>query len=194
MEKDIFRFSSEPLMLDSRHIAASDHRRPLRGQRPELFLIWLIVLMGVLLPWLVGVSTKISLDLRGQPTWDWLYFLHPGRLLMGLWATFWLALPSLVLALLGRALFSNQWKLASALSRVEKWLLISTCAVWGAVASVKIFIEMFEDFDPVSLLVPFFWTVLYADDYVYGLLIGAAFVVLSTLGRKLFKGITHSTR
>ena len=65
-------------------------------------LFWGILLVGLLLPWTVGVWVKISLQAKGMPTFPWLYFLAPGRILGEAIVSAYWALPFTGLAFLGR--------------------------------------------------------------------------------------------
>lgn len=65
-------------------------------------LFWGILLVGLLLPWAVGVWVKISLQAKGMPTFPWLYFLAPGRILGEAIVSAYWALPFTGLAFLGR--------------------------------------------------------------------------------------------
>lgn len=145
--------------------------------RLESLVVGPVLGLGLLLPWLVGIGMKLYLDARGEPTWDWLYFLHPGRLALELWATLWLAAPSLVLALVARLLFRDRLPGATLLSPAEKAAAILVAAAWGAAGSLPVLIALFRDFHPVSFLVPFFHTLLYLDDYLLGLAAGALLAV-----------------
>ncbi len=147
--------------------------------------VWLVVSIGALLPWVVGIGVKVYLDLKGEPTWDWLYFLNPGILVVEVWSTFWLAAPSIVLGLLAHLMFSGRIPWARPLMRWEQGMIVIASALWGAAGSVPVFIEMFWKFHPISFVVPFLYTWLYVDDYLLGLATGTLLAVVSIGVRRL---------
>jgi len=153
--------------------SAERHLRSLLRHRSfESMLVWSIAISGLALPWCVGVGVKLYLDAHGSPTWDWLYFLHPGTLLAEMWATVWLAAPSLLLALVAALLFCGRIGALRRLGRLEMVLVVLPAAAWGAVASAFVYIDMFRDFHPVAFLLPFFYTALYAGQYALALAAG----------------------
>jgi hypothetical protein len=116
----------------------------------------------------------VHLDRQGQPTWEWLYFLHPGRLIVELWSTVWFAAPNLILALLACLMFTGRVPGIDRFNLWEKTLVIVSSLLTGSIASVTTFIEAFADCHPVIFLLPFFLTVVYAGDFALGLLAGPA--------------------
>ena len=136
-------------------------------------LKYAILITGIVIPWAVGIGVKIHLDALGEPTWDWLYFLHPGRLLAEVWATFWFAAPSLALVILAHFLLSGRITRLNFLSANERRAVILTSAIWGGIGSVPIFIEVFRELDPIVFFVPFFITAIYVGHYLLGLIAGA---------------------
>ncbi|MDH4109250.1 MAG: hypothetical protein OEW35_13105 [Gammaproteobacteria bacterium] len=163
------------------------HLRSLLGERSwASFLVWAIAIAGIALPWCIGTGVKLYLDAQGKPTWDWLYFLHPGTLLAEIWATAWLAAPSLLLALFAALMFCGRIEILRRFDRIEMTLVVLPSATWGGYASALVFIEMFRVFHPVAFLLPFFYTVLYAGYYLLGLLVGLALAaVVHTLRQAL---------
>lgn len=158
-------------------------RRSLGG-----LLVWLSLLVGVLTPWCVGIGIKVYLDLHDRPTWNWMYFLHPGHLLFELWATFWYALPAIAIALLTYILFSGRYQSPDRFNPLEKSLIVLSGLAWGSIASVPVFIRIFWKFDPVVMVFPFFVTAAYAGQYVLGLLAGLVLALSSYFFRT---GIHH---
>lgn len=159
-------------------------RLPLsKTARQYKLTVRIIVVIGVTLPWLIGSGIKVYFDIHSKPTWEWIYFLHPGRLLIMIWATIWLGAPSLLLAYVTRLLMANKLPKANLLLVWEKYLIIITSALWGLIGSIPILFDMFWDFDPVSLLVPFFWTLMYIDDYLVGMIVGLGMALTSLIIR-----------
>lgn len=161
--------SSRPKRAARRHV-----RSLLRERSLESLLVWSIAITGLILPWCVGIGVKIYLDTHGKPTWEWLYFLHPGTLLAEVWATVWLAAPSLLLALIAALMFCGRIESLRGLSRSEMMLVILPAAVWGAARSVFVYIDMFWEFHPIAFMLPFFYTALYAGHYLVGMVVGMA--------------------
>ena len=158
---------------------------------PGSIVAWICGLVGVLLPWSVGIGTKIYFDLHDHPTWDWLYFLHPARLLFEVWATFWFALPAIALAVLAYFLFTDRIPRLAGFNDFEKSLVILPSLVWGAVGSVPVFLDIFREFHPIVVLIPFFVTFAYVGDYTIGLLAGLVLAICSCAVRRCFHGAHH---
>lgn len=159
--------------------------RALRAQGADARSLRAVLASGVLTPWACAIYTKLSLDARGLPTWDWLYFVHPGTVLAELWATAWFALPSLVLVVLGHRLFQGWPSWLARLSATERRLAVLACAAWGALASVPEFLAVFAEFHPVILLAPFFVTATLLDGYLVGLAAGLMLAAASCVFRLL---------
>jgi len=170
-------------LIEKRHL-----RSLLRSRSYESLLVWAIATTGLLLPWCVGIGVKLYLDARGEPTWDWLYFLHPGTLIAEVWATLWFAAPSLLLALVSGLLFCGRFEPLRRLNRLEMSLLVLPAALWGGYASVTAYIEMFWSFHPVAFLLPFFYTALYVGQYVLGLLAGIVLASIAHAARRMTSG------
>ena len=154
-------------------------------QRFDSFLKWTIIAAGAVTPWCVGAGMKIYLDRLGEPTWDWLYFLHPGRLLAEIWATLWFAAPSLLLALLAHFLLAGRISRLNFLNQYEKRLTLIISASWGGAASVPVFLEVFRLLDPIVFFFAFLVTAQYIADYVLGLLAGFLLAVTSYAIRRV---------
>jgi hypothetical protein len=66
-------------------------------------LAWVILAVGLSIPWIVGTFVKLNLDSKGVSTVDWSYFLSPIDLLGSALFTIWLGLPYVYLAFASRA-------------------------------------------------------------------------------------------
>jgi hypothetical protein len=150
-------------------------------------LAWTTLLVSALLPWFVAIAVKLHLDAQGEPTWDWLYFLHPTSILYELWATLWFALPGISVALLCYPLFSNRHIFFHRLNAVEKAVIILPSLVIGAFGSIPVFIDTFWEFHPIVLMLPFFITILYTGHYVLGLGVGLTLALGSNWIRRGFR-------
>ncbi len=159
---------------------------PLTWARPELapgvkWIFWAIVATGMALPWAVGIGVKLYLDAQGLPTWPWRFFLDPARLTVEFVLTLIFASPFIALAFLARYLLSVPlWG-----TRYWERLLVILCGLLGgAVGTVRTFLFVFVQFDPILLFAPL--PLLYVDDMLRGLLIGCIVAALSMLTRRLF--------
>ena len=132
-------------------------------------LFWGILLVGLLLPWTVGVWVKISLQAKGMPTFPWLYFLAPGRILGEAFVSAYWALPFTGLAFLGR--YGLEARLPffdiGPCDRVACIIFSFVVGVWRA---VPLFRDLFLEFHPIVFLYP--WFVRYGRDMVLALLAG----------------------
>ncbi len=147
-----------------------------------------ILAAGIITPWCVGIGVKVYLDQQGEATWSWLYFLHPGRLLAEIWATFWFAAPSFLLAILAHLMLAGRIGRLNRLNAYEKRFVVLASAIWGGVRSVEVFLEIFRSLDPVVFLVPFYVTALYVGHYALGLGAGfalafASYAIRRSIGR-----------
>ena len=147
-----------------------------------------VLVLGALLPWSVGAGIKLYLDIRGEPTWSWLYLLHPAIVLAELWATLWFAAPSIALAFVTYLLATRRIRWLGMLNRFENSLIIVICAMAGAAGSVPVFFELFWVFDPIVLFFPMFVTIVYLHYYALGLLAGILAAFLSYGLRRLRAG------
>ncbi|MDX1487066.1 MAG: hypothetical protein R3268_02620 [Acidiferrobacterales bacterium] len=144
------------------------------------WIFWFIVASGMALPWAVGIGVKFYLDAQGLPTWPWRFFLDPARFVLELTLTLVFASPFITLAFLARYLLSAPlWG-----TRYWERLLVILCALLGgAVGTVRTFLLVFLQFQPMNLFAPL--PLLYVDDMLRGLLVGCIIAGLSALTRKL---------
>jgi hypothetical protein len=155
--------------------------RTLRELTPATrWIFWFIVATGMILPWAVGIGVKIYLDAQGLPTWPWRYFLDPARFILELTLTLVFASPFIALAFFARYLLSVQlWG-----TRYWERLLVILCGLLGgAIGTVRTFLFVFVQFNPMILFGPL--PLLYIDDMLRGLLVGCVIAALSILTRKL---------
>ena len=163
-------------------------RRFLLRPSPGSIVAWICGLVGVLLPWAVGIGIKVYFDLHDRPTWDWLYFFHPAHLLFEIWATFWFALPAIALAVLAYFMFTNRIPRFGGFNGFEKSLIILPSLAWGVFASVPVYLDIFREFHPIVVLLPFFVTAAYAGEYAGGLLAGLLLAICSRAVRRRLHG------
>jgi hypothetical protein len=137
----------------------------------DSWLLRCVLIAGLLIPWATGIGVKLYLDSRGEPTWDLSYFLYPAIMALELWATFWFALPSLLLAWFGSKLFSPADPWFASLAPWERRMIILSSGVTGSVASVHVFLDVFWNFHPINFLLPFFAVAAYGRYYLAGLVL-----------------------
>jgi len=138
-----------------------------------------VLTLGALLPWSIGAGIKLYLDFHGEPTWSWLYLLHPVIVLVEIWATIWFAAPSIVLVIITYLLATRRIRWLDRLNRLESSLIVIISALVGATGSIPVFFELFRVFDPIVLFFPMFVTVVYLGYYVLGFLAGILAAFLS---------------
>ncbi len=119
------------------------------------FLFWVILLVGLLLPWCVGAWVKLFLEVQGKPTWPWGFFLHPEILLVEIFASVYWALPFTGLALLSRYGLEKQLSLLN-LNPMERLLCISLSFLVGVYHATLLFKDLFWKFHPIAFLYPWF--------------------------------------
>lgn len=140
-------------------------------------LFWGILLVGLMLPWAVAVWVKISLQAKGMPTFPWVYFLAPGRIVGEAMVSVYWALPFTGLAFLGR--YGLETRLPffdiGPYDRVACVILSFFVGVWRA---VPLYRDLFLEFHPIVFLYP--WFVRYGKD-----------MVLTVLGGWLIFGIRN---
>jgi hypothetical protein len=113
----------------------------------------LMVLTGIVLPWLTGLGVKIYLDSRGRPTLPVSDFLDPRALpvLLIQTVTLW-AFPFLILA----SAVVVPWRVGFAKHPRgrESILPIRLAYVGGVLAQITLFVGIFWEFDSIMLIVP----------------------------------------
>ena len=106
---------------------------------------WLVISGTVLLPWAVGICTKIYLDLNGYPTFSWSYFLNPLSLPLLIIMSIWWGLPMIVVAFFARIALTNP---GDFFSHFELLLIITFTVLGGFAGMVKVFLPVFRNYDP----------------------------------------------
>lgn len=145
-------------------------------------MCWAIVGTGALLPWAVGVVLGLAPGAPGQASRAWSSLLDPARLPAEVVLTIWLASPHVLLAV-------GAWVLLSrpALAGARRWERMAPVVggyVWGSIAALTLFVEVFRQFHPMVFLAPLpLW---YAGDVLIGtaagfLVAAGAIVARSTL-------------
>lgn len=157
------------------------HMRPYRELAPSVkWIFWSITALGMALPWAVGAGVKLYLDAQGLPTWPWSFFLNPARFVLELTLTLFFASPFIALAFFARYLLSV------ALWRTRFWerLAVIVCAlVGGVIGTVRTFLWVFMQFNPMNLFAPI--PLLYLDDMLRGLVVGCVIAGIGVLIRKV---------
>jgi hypothetical protein len=148
-------------------------------------IIWLIAFVGIACPWVIGVSVKLYLQSQGRPTWPWSYFFNPPIMALELWATLWFAAPFLVLAALGRLIFLGRLWFLDRFNDWERRLVILAGLGWGAVRSVRVFLGLFWELDPIVFMFAFLESLDYVGDIIIGLYAGICVATLSLAVRRL---------
>ena len=102
-----------------------------------------ILIVGLLVPWVVGAYVKLELDSRGIPTVDWSYFLGPEGLLITILLTLWLGLPYIYLA----------YKTRTSDTRTTVSILTGFC--FAVASSIFLYVEIWQS------VVTFFWSLVW---------------------------------
>ncbi len=128
-----------------------------------------IVLLGLTLPWIIGIGVKLYLQFQGKPTWTWSHLSDPTILFLMIHANFWFALPYLGLASLSRQIFQRRLPFFNQFNPWVNWLMIFSGLLWGTVASVRLLLKIFWVFDPRILVFPFLISFYYVGYMFLGL-------------------------
>jgi hypothetical protein len=131
---------------------------------------------GVLLPWAVAARVKLHLAALGVPTWPWSTF---GAL----------AIPGLLLSvvaaapLIGLAVFHRAWALGGFLARppLQRRLVVLSGFAGCAVGMVRVFTDVFREFDPLELVLLPLRVGGYLPHMAAGLLAGALVATIARL-------------
>lgn len=148
-------------------------------------IIWLIICLGITLPWATGISVKLYLQAQGRPTWPWSHFFSPGALVTELWATMWFAAPFLMLAFLAQWILPGKLSYLDRFTDWERRAIVLATLSGGAVGSVRVFLDVFWEFDPMVWFFAFLIPLLYMSDMLIGLAAGICIAVLSLVVRRL---------
>jgi len=151
-------------------------------------IIWLIVCLGIVLPWATGIGVKLYLQSQGEPTLAWSDFFEPEAIPLELWATPWFAAPYLLLALLARWILAGRLPLLDRFTDWERRVIVLASLGWGAVGSIRVFVDIFMDLDLIVFLLAFYIPLHYADDMLIGLAAGIVIAALSLAIRRC-KGV-----
>jgi hypothetical protein len=152
----------------------------IEGKNLIKLIFWLISIgTGLILPWSVGIGVKLYLQAIGKPTVPWSYFLSPGSILLGLPLSLWFASPFIGLAFFGRHLLS-----APSFIGTTYWerLIILLCGLLaGAIGTVRTFLCVFWEFDPLYLILvphPVFYLPYIVVGVFGGIVITKLYVIL----------------
>jgi hypothetical protein len=154
-----------------------------REQEISKGFFWVILLSGLLLPWGVGLWVKLTLQSQGSPTWPWVFFLHPGILLVEILVSAYWALPFTGLALLSRYGLERRLPFFN-LAPMERLVCVALSFIVGVFKAIPLFKALFWKFHPISFLYP--WFVWHGGMDMLAALLGG-WVLLGT-GKRVFKG------
>lgn len=161
--------------------------------RVDRAIVVMVVSTGLLLPWAVGVGVKLYLQALGRPTWPWsdisVYAIY-----FGPFASVIAAAPLIILAILYR-----EWTVGSLgrLSRATplQGRLVVLFAFAGCVAGmVRVFIDVFWEFDPLVLWFIPGIVVMYLPWMAGGLVVGALLAVLAGFVERRSPGVRPRAR
>jgi len=123
---------------------------PVRQRHKAVRVAWVIVISGVLLPWLVAVGVKLYLSAVDRPTLPFSSFLNPSfPALLGASLVQW-SFPFVILGLVVRFRSSGKGKLSFSERLKLAWIVHTT----GLAAGGLLFWGVFWDFDFMYLFVP----------------------------------------
>jgi hypothetical protein len=136
------------------------------GYRKNKLIFWYIIIVGMVLPWIVGIIIKMYLDSQGKSTYPWSYFLNIDALVFLLPLTLWFAIPFILLAFLHRIFI--QKKSFAKLNSYTSRLMVTVFSTLGGIIGVVItFTGVFWKFDMIYFFIPL-W-VFYLPTMVLGL-------------------------
>ena len=138
-------------------------------------LFWLFILLGYALPWATGAGVKLYLDARGEPTFDWSYFLDPLSLLVYTALGSWFAVPFIGYAFLWRFVLAKR---SIFRTTYGERLFVAICGfVTGSAATIGLFLVVFVEFPPVSFIYP--GLLIHLPALLFGLVLGFILVLLN---------------
>ena len=147
------------------------------------YIFWVIIAIGAILPWIVGIAVKLYLDTHGKPTLPWSYFIDFGTFIFLIPLSVWFAIPYIILAYVARNRLTKPfWGLESYGARL---IFISGGLVGGCIGTVMIFINVFWEFNFLFFLIPI-W-IYYIPHMLGGLFVG--FLVAKGVEKYLHKHI-----
>jgi len=132
----------------------------------------IVAASGYAAPWITGVGVKLYLDARAQPTHAWLDFLNPVALAVIVPATAVWASPFFALALV--AVILQRLPETTWLTRSDRWLVVLGGLAAGLWGEVRLFVEVFWDWDAMALFAGFLLPAFYVPHMVAGTALGAA--------------------
>jgi hypothetical protein len=148
---------------------------PSRLEQAQIEILHRIfIVTGLVLPWMVGLWVKIYLASHGRPTVPLQYFMSPGSLLIEAVLSAVFAIPFFVLARIGRLMIQGRFRVGTNVEETTFVLLLTYIA--GVGGMIKVFIEVFWVFDPLSLIFGFVLPFHYAGYMIIGFLAGLLLV------------------
>ena len=125
-------------------------KRPEYSQGPEQpklsrYLFWIIIIIGIMLPWIVASGVKIYADAHGAATYPWSYFLSPLRIITLAPAAAWVAAPYFVFAFITIIIIRKPF--AGLVTYIERFLMLLAGLAGGVIYSVIEYIDQFSPFD-----------------------------------------------
>ena len=155
---------------------------PSRREQEQIEILHRIfIVTGLFLPWLVGLWVKIYLAIDGRPTLPLQYFISPGSLLIEAVLSTVFAIPFFALARIGRLMIQGRFHFGTNVDETTFVLLLTYIA--GVGGMIKVFIDVFWVFDPLSLIFGFILPVHYAGYMIIGFLGGLLLVHVLKLFR-----------
>lgn len=122
--------------------------------RVDRVIVVVMVCTGLLLPLAVGVGVKLYLQALGRPTWPW-SDIRAYAIYFGPFASVIAAAPLIVLAAVYRRWTVGDRGWPSRATPLQRRLLVLSTFAGCVAGMVRVFIDVFWEFDPIILyLVP----------------------------------------
>ena len=119
-------------------------------RRTIRLVFWTLLAVALLLPWGTGAAVKIYLDVHGQSTYPWLYYVNPWTLTVYVIPSslFW---SSPLIALVGA------WRLAAGIDRLlattpaDRLIILVSGFLLGAIGATRLYLLLFWDLESSSI-------------------------------------------
>lgn len=146
--------------------------------RVDRVIVVTMVVVGLLLPVAVGVGVKLYLQAQGRPTWPW-SDIQAYAIVFGPIDAVIAAAPLILLASLYRKWAVGDLARFSRATPLQGRLVVLSGFAGCAAGMVRVFIDVFWEFDPLALFFVPVLVALYLPWMVGGLAVGALLAVIA---------------
>lgn len=161
--------------------------------RVDRIIVVMVVGTGLLLPWVVGVGVKLYLQALGKPTWPW-SDISAYAIYFGPFASVIAAAPLIILAILYRRWTVGNLGCFTRATPLQGRLVVLFAFAGCVAGMVRVFIDMFWEFDPLVLWFIPRVVVMYLPWMGGGLVVGALLATIAGFVVKKSPGVRPRER